>query len=176
MFNPDFKDMLLALSDAKVDYLLVGAYAVAAHGHPRATGDLDLWVRPDAETAPRVYRVLAEFGTPLHDLTVEDLVKPGMVFQIGVEPSRIDILTAISGVSFDDAWPNRLSIDMDGIQLCVLGRDDLITNKRACGHPRTSQMPKHLTLAIREVPVRQHGFYARPSLVWQRALASVQFS
>ena len=96
--------MLLALSDAKIDFLLVGAYAVAAHGHPRATGDLDLWVRPDTETAPKVYSVLADFGAPLHDLTVDDLATPRMVFQIGVEPSRIDILTAISGVSFDDAW------------------------------------------------------------------------
>ncbi len=136
MFNPDFKDMLLALSEAKVDYLLVGAYAVAAHGHPRATGDLDLWVRPDTETAASVYRVLAEFGAPLHDLTIADLSNPGMVFQIGVEPSRIDILTAISGVTFDDAWENRLSIEMDGIQLCVIGRDDLIANKRACGRPK----------------------------------------
>jgi hypothetical protein len=136
LFNLDFKDMLLALSDAKIDFLLVGAYAVAAHGHPRATGDLDLWVRPDDETAPKVYRVLAEFGAPLHDLTIDDLAKPGMVFQIGVEPSRIDILTAISGVAFDDAWPNRLPIEIDGIQLCVLGRKDLITNKRACGRPK----------------------------------------
>ncbi len=136
MFNPDFKDMLLALSEAKIDFMLVGAYAVAAHGHPRATGDLDLWVRPDSDTAPRVYRVLADFGAPLHDLTVDDLAQPGMVFQIGVEPSRIDILTAISGVGFDDAWANRLSIEMDGINLCVIGRDDLIVNKRACGRPK----------------------------------------
>ena len=136
MFNPDFKDMLLALSEATVDYLLVGAYAVAAHGHPRATGDLDLWVRPDVATASKVYRVLAEFGAPLHDLTVEDLARPGMVFQIGVEPSRIDILTDISGVSFDAAWPNRLSLEMDGVELCVLGRNDLIVNKRACGRPK----------------------------------------
>ena len=136
MFNPDFKDMLLALSDAKIDFLLVGAYAVAAHGHPRATGDLDLWVRPDAKTAPRVYRVLADFGAPMHDLTIDDLSKPGMVFQIGVEPSRIDILTAISGVEFDHAWTNRLSIELDGIELCVIGRADLIVNKRACGRPK----------------------------------------
>ncbi|MEP3480223.1 MAG: nucleotidyltransferase [Fuerstiella sp.] len=136
MFNPDFKDMLRALSDAQIDFLLVGAYAVAAHGYPRATGDLDLWVRPNSETAPRVYRVLAEFGAPLHDLAIDDLAKPGMVFQIGVEPSRIDILTAISGVDFDQAWANRLSIEMDGIELCVIGRDDLIVNKRACGRPK----------------------------------------
>ena len=136
MFNPDFKDMLLALSDAKIDFLLVGAYAVAAHGHPRATGDLDLWVRPDAETAPKVYRVLAEFGAPLHDLTVDDLATPGMVFQIGIEPSRIDILTAISGVAFDDAWENKLNIELDDIKLNIIGRDDLIVNKRACGRPK----------------------------------------
>ena len=136
MFNPDFKDMLLALSDARIDFLLVGAYAVAAHGHPRATGELDLWVRPDAETAPKVYRVLADFGAPLHDLTVDDLATPGMVFQIGVEPSRIDILTAITGVAFDDAWENRLFIELDDIKLNVIGRDDLIVNKRACGRPK----------------------------------------
>jgi len=128
--------MLLALSDAKIDFLLVGAYAVAAHGHPRATGDLDLWVRPDTETAPKVYRVLADFGAPLHDLTIDDLSKPGMVFQIGVEPSRIDILTAITGVEFNHAWTNRLSIELYGIELCVIGRTDLIVNKRACGRPK----------------------------------------
>lgn len=72
----------------------------------------------------------------MHDLTVDDLARPGMVFQIGVEPSRIDILTAISGVDFDRAWPNRLSIEMDGINLSVIGRDDLIVNKRACGRPK----------------------------------------
>jgi len=136
LFNPDFKEMLLALSDAKIDFLLVGAYAVAAHGHPRATGDLDLWVRPDTETAPKVYRVLADFGAPLHDLTIDDLSKPGMVFQIGVEPSRIDILTAITGVEFNHAWTNRLSIELYGIELCVIGRTDLIVNKRACGRPK----------------------------------------
>lgn len=136
MFNPDYKDMLLALSDANIDFLLVGAYAVAAHGHPRATGDLDLWVRPDSETAPKVYHVLAEFGAPLHDLTVDDLALPGMVFQIGVEPSRIDILTAISGVTFDDAWENRISIELDSVKLNVIGRTDLIVNKRACGRPK----------------------------------------
>ncbi len=136
MLNPDYKDMLRALSDANIDFLLVGAYAVAADGHPRATGDLDLWVRPDSETAPRVYRVLAEFGAPLHDLTIDDLASPGMVFQIGVEPSRIDILTAISGVAFDDAWGNRMSIEIDNIKFNVIGRSDLIVNKRACGRPK----------------------------------------
>ncbi len=133
MFNPDFKDMLSALSEASVDFLLVGAYALAAHGHPRATGDLDIWVRADSENAPRVLHSLAVFGAPLDDLTVDDLSKPGIVFQIGVEPSRIDILTAISGVDFNHAWKNRVLIEMDGVCVHVIGREDLIVNKRASG-------------------------------------------
>lgn len=136
LFNLDFKEMLSALSDAEIDFLLVGAYAMAAHGYPRATGDLDIWVRADSETAPKVYRTLAEFGAPLHDLTIDDLSKPGMVFQIGVEPSRIDILTDISGVEFNHAWERRLSLMIDGVSLFVIGRDDLIVNKRACGRPK----------------------------------------
>jgi len=136
LFNPDFKDMLSALSEASADFLLVGAYALAAHGHPRATGDLDIWVRADSENASRVLRSLAVFGAPLDDLTVDDLSKPGIVFQIGVEPSRIVILTAISGVEFDHAWTNRVLIEMDGVCVHVIGREDLIVNKRASGRPK----------------------------------------
>jgi len=136
LFNPDFKEMLSALSEARADYLLVGAYALAAHGHPGATGDLDIWVRADSENASRVLRSLAVFGAPLDDLTVDDLSKPGIVFQIGVEPSRIDILTAISGVEFDHAWKNRVLIEMDGVCVHVIGREDLIVNKRASGRPK----------------------------------------
>ena len=136
LLNPDFKDMLSALSAAKIDFLVVGAYAVAAHGHPRATGDLDLWVRAEPNTALGVLKVLAEFGAPLHDLTVEDLSTPGIVFQIGVEPSRIDILTSVSGVDFDSAWKNRISLEMDGLTLPIIGREELIANKLACGRPK----------------------------------------
>lgn len=136
MFNPDFKDMLSALSAAGIDFLLVGAYALAAHGYPRATGDLDLWVRADSQTAPKVFRVLAEFDAPMHDLTVADLSAPGIVFQIGVEPSRIDILTSVSGVEFDVAWHNRLVVTIDGMDIPVIGRNDLVVNKRASGRPK----------------------------------------
>jgi hypothetical protein len=136
LFNQDFKDMLFALSEANAEFLLVGAYALAAHGHPRATGDLDIWVRADSENAPRVFQSLAAFGAPLDDLTIDDLSKPGVVFQIGVEPSRIDILTAISGVDFNRAWDRRVSIEMDGVCINVLGREDLIVNKRASGRPK----------------------------------------
>lgn len=102
--NPDFKDMLLALKDANVDFLIVGAYAVAAHGYPRATGDLDIWIRADEGTAPRVMRALAAFGAPIGDLSAADFSVPSLVFQIGIPPGRIDILTTISGVDFSDAW------------------------------------------------------------------------
>ena len=136
MFNPDFKDMLSALAAAKVDFLVVGAYAMAVHGHPRATGDLGIWVRSDSQTAPKVFRALGEFGAAMHDLTVEDLATPGVVFQIGVEPSRIDILTAISGVRFADAWKRRLGVDVDDLSIFVISRDDLIINKKACGRPK----------------------------------------
>ena len=136
MFNPDFKDMLSGLSAGKIDFLVVGAYAMAAHGHPRATGDLDIWVRADHTTALELLRVLAEFGAPLQDLTVDDLSQPDVVFQIGVEPSRIDILTSVSGVSFDSAWQNRMTVEMEGLVCPVIGRDDLIANKRACGRPK----------------------------------------
>jgi predicted nucleotidyltransferase len=136
LFNPDFKDMLSGLSAAQVDYLLVGGYAMACHGHPRATGDLDLWIRGDPQTASKVFRALKEFGAPMHDLTVEDLSTPGIVFQIGIEPSRIDILTSISGVQFDDAWERRMNIELEGLSIPVIGRNDLITNKRAIGRPK----------------------------------------
>lgn len=128
--------MLSSLSAAGADYLLVGAYALAAHGHPRATGDLDIWIRPEPANALKVYRTLAEFGAPLHDLTIDDLVTPGMVFQIGVEPCRIDILTKISGVEFDSAWERRMSIEIDGLPMFVIGRADLLINKRASGRPK----------------------------------------
>ncbi|MBU6174907.1 MAG: hypothetical protein KGQ60_13940, partial [Planctomycetes bacterium] len=96
----------------------------------------DIWVHADPENATRVFKSLAAFGAPLDDLTIEDLSIPGIVFQIGVEPSRIDILTAISGVDFNRAWDRRISIEIDGVCVNVLGREDLIANKRASGRPK----------------------------------------
>lgn len=134
--NPDFSEMLSALSDAGAEYLLVGAHAMAAHGLPRATGDMDLWVRPSPENAERVWRALAEFGAPLDQLSQEDLTEPEVVFQLGVVPSRIDILTSVTGVDFEDAWPRREVIDLDGVQVGVIAREDLIRNKKAVGRLR----------------------------------------
>ena len=134
--NPEFKDMLVALKDANVDFLVVGAYAVAAHGYPRATGDLGIWIRADDGTAPRVMCALAAFGAPLTELTVADFSAPSIVFQIGVLPGRIDILTTVSGVDFDCAWKNRMQIKLDDIAFDVIGRADLIANRRASGRPK----------------------------------------
>ncbi len=128
--------MLSGLSDSGVEFLLVGAYAMAAHGHPRATGDLDIWVRANPENAVKVLVALSRFGAPLHDLTIEDLSTPGIIFQIGVEPSRIDILTEISGVIFSDAWKRKISIEMNGCSMSVIGLEDLIKNKRAVGRAK----------------------------------------
>jgi len=106
--NQDFKDLLFALNDAGADYLVVGAHALAAHGHVRATKDLAIWVRPELANAQRVYGALDAFGAPLASLSVGDLATPGIVFQIGVAPIRIDIITAIDGVTFEEAWPARV--------------------------------------------------------------------
>lgn len=134
--NRDFVEMLSALCDAQAEFLVVGAHAVAAHGCPRATGDLDVWVRPSGGNAARVFAALTSFGAPLLDLTLEELSAPGIVFQIGVIPCRIDILTGISGVTFDEAWPQRLELKLDGLTLSFIGRDHLLVNKRATGRAK----------------------------------------
>jgi hypothetical protein len=134
--NRDFVEMLSALSVAGVEFLVVGAHALAAYGRPRATGDLDIWIRRSPENAGRAYEALRAFGAPLFDLTLEDLEKPDNVFQIGVVPCRIDLLTSISGVDFDVAWANRTFLKIDGLPVPCIGRSDLLANKRAVGRPR----------------------------------------
>jgi hypothetical protein len=106
--NQHFAEMLSALSAENADFLVVGAYALAAHGYVRATGDLDIWVRCSPENAERVMRSIIRFGAPLQGLTVEDLTTPEVVFQIGVAPVRIDLLTSIADVEFDEAWQHRV--------------------------------------------------------------------
>jgi len=128
--NPDFKELLLAFNAHDVKYLIVGAHALAAHGHVRATKDLDLWVRPEQLNAQSVLRALSEFGAPIGDLTVEDLSKKETIFQIGLPPLRIDIITAIDGVDFDEAWPDRLETRFGGVPAFVISRHHLIRNKQ----------------------------------------------
>ena len=136
MLNKDFRDILSAFCEEKVEFMLVGAYAVAAHGVPRATGDIDLWIRNSSENAERVWRALKKFGAPLSDLTKDDLISPDTVIQLGVTPRRIDILTQITGVGFAEAEPERLIVSIEGIEVPVIGRTHLIQNKRAVGRPQ----------------------------------------
>ena len=136
MLNENFRDMLLALNGAGVDYLLVGAYALAAHGSPRATGDIDFWVRADTENAKRVWSALVTFGAPTSQITIDDFSAPDIVFQIGLPPQRIDILTSISGVDFPDAWKSRLVVEIDGMSVPVLGLKDLLLNKSSTGRDK----------------------------------------
>src|SRR5574342_755971 len=106
--NSDFRDLFAALNAVDAEFLVVGALALAAHGHVRATKDLDVWIRSTPANAERVHRALSTFGAPLHDLTVDDLASPHLIFQIGVAPVRIDIITSIDGVEFDEAWSEKL--------------------------------------------------------------------
>jgi predicted nucleotidyltransferase len=136
MLNEDYRDMLHALSDEKVKFLLVGAYALAAHGYPRATMDIDIWVMPSPQNADAVLRALRRFGAPLHNLTKEDLQQDGTLFQIGVAPRRIDIVTAASGLQFEEAYERSLSVNIEGIEVHIPSIDDLIRNKRASGRTK----------------------------------------
>lgn len=131
--NRDFRDILAEFNAHNVEYLVVGAHALAAHGHVRATRDLDIWIRPDATNASRVMNALRAFGAPLHDLTEADLTRPGVIFQIGLAPIRIDVITAIAGVEFEEAWPERLETRFADQDANVLSRKHLIQNKRAAG-------------------------------------------
>lgn len=131
--SPDFLDLLREFASAEVRSLVVGGYAVGAHGHPRATKDLDVWVDASPDNAPRVIAALRAFGAPLMGLSVADLSAPGKGLIIGVPPMRIDIITAIDGITFEQAWPHRVLLRLDTVETYVIGRDDLLTNKRASG-------------------------------------------
>ena len=134
--NRDFVEMLSALSAEKADFLLVGAHALSVYGIPRSTGDMDLWVRPTAENAMRVWRALEAFGAPLAELTAQDFARPDTVVQFGVPPNRIDLLTALSALDFERAWEPRLSVRVEGLDVPVLSREDFVANKRAVGRPK----------------------------------------
>ena len=129
--NPDFKELLLAFNAHDVEYLIVGAHALAAHGHVRATKDLDLWVRPDKSNAQKVLKALTDFNAPLNDLTVDDLSRRETIFQIKLPPLRIDVITDIDGVEFAEAWPDRLETMFGGVPAFVISRHHLITNKKS---------------------------------------------
>jgi hypothetical protein len=136
MLNPDFRDILSELSDAGAEFVVVGAFAMAAHQMMRTTGDLDIWIRPNVDNAQRVWTALAKFGAPLQSLGPEELARPGLIFQIGVVPGRIDMLTEIDGVSFEEAWEARVYRVVEGVRIPVLSLAHLRINKKASGRPK----------------------------------------
>jgi hypothetical protein len=136
MLSRDFKEFVELLNAHKVDYLVVGGYAMALHGRPRQTGDLDIWLRRDAENARRLMLALTDFGFGQLGLTPDDFTQADRVVQLGYPPFRIDLLTDIDGVTFDVAWPARQEFIHDGLTLHFIGLTALKANKRASGRPR----------------------------------------
>jgi len=142
--NPDFRDLFAALNGARAEFLIVGGYALAVHGTPRFTKALDVWIQANSDNAQRVWKALQEFGAPIGDLTLEDLSTPGIDFQMGLPPNRIDILTAIDGVDFGQAWDHKLPSMYGDQTVMVIGFDELIRNKEATGRPQDALDAKTL--------------------------------
>lgn len=136
MFNKDFSEFVSLLNAHGVEYLVVGGYALAAHGHPRFTGDLDIWLRPNEENAGRTIAALRAFGFGSLDITTADLLKPEAVVQLGYPPGRIDLLASIDGVSFELCAARREMVRIGELSVPFIGLDDFKTNKRASGRPQ----------------------------------------
>lgn len=134
--NQDFVDLLRAFLDADVRFMVVGAYALAIHGRPRATGDLDVWIESTPDNAGRVMRALKAFGAPVDQIAEADFASPGVVYQLGVAPGRIDVLTELSGLTFDAAWPGHVERQFGSVTVPVIGLEDFIRNKRATGRAK----------------------------------------
>ena len=132
----DFSAFLKSLASSRVEYLVVGGYAVAHHGYPRVTGDIDVWIRTTPDNATRVVEALTAFGFGVEELTPELFLAPGSLVRMGLPPNRIEILTAISGVTFDACWERRVTDTWDGVPVSILSLDDLKANKRASGRAK----------------------------------------
>jgi predicted nucleotidyltransferase len=133
MLNKDYKEMLQCLLEENVKFLLVGAYAVAVHGYPRATKDIDFFVWATPANASSLMKALIKFGTPMDKISESDFSSKGIVFQIGNSPRRIDIITSVSGVDFEQAYSNKQTVVLEGLEVPVISLQDLIANKRASG-------------------------------------------
>jgi len=153
---PDFKELLSLFNDHKVKYLVVGGYAVSFHAQPRATKDLDIFIKADAANAVAVYAALAEFGTPLDKLTPEDFIEKGKFYRIGHPPLMIDIFSEITGVDFDAVWEKRIEAEIDaGLQVPFIDADSLILAKLASGRPEDLTDVAALRQAARNLTKQQ---------------------
>ncbi|MCA8974720.1 MAG: hypothetical protein KDC98_08355 [Planctomycetes bacterium] len=138
MTNRDFRDLLAAFFAHEVRFLIVGGYAVSFHARPRFTKDLDVWVEPTATNAARVMAALTDFGAPLqaHGVTVHDFATSGAVYQLGMPPNRVDILTAVEGLEFAPCHERRAAARFADVEVAYVSRQDLIVNKRAVARPQ----------------------------------------
>jgi hypothetical protein len=136
MLNIDYKEMLQLLIEEGVDFILVGAYALGVHGYPRATGDIDIWVKTNRKNSKKLYAVLTRFGAPIDQIKMSDFATEGIIYQIGVIPRRIDITTQIDGVTYEEADKDRMIVEVEGLKLPVLSLEKLIKNKMATGREK----------------------------------------
>lgn len=136
MFSQDFREFIELLIKNKAEYLIVGGYAVGIHGHPRYTGDLDIWLNPTTENAGSILKSVNEFGFSSFNLTIEDFTKPGNVVQLGYPPLRIDLLTEIDGVTFEECFKNKKEVIIENLEVNFIGYNDLLRNKKQSGRPR----------------------------------------
>jgi hypothetical protein len=147
--NSDFRDLLERFVAAQVRFLVVGGYAVIKYTEPYYTKDLDIWIEADPENARRTLAALKEFGAPCGDLRVEDLLDPNLMYQVGVDPVRVDVMCAIPGLSFAEAWARRDTADFDGLPVPILSLPDILTAKRATGRPKDRIQARQLDKALR---------------------------
>lgn len=147
--NSDFKDLLQALNDAEVKYLVVGGYAVAKHTEPRYTKDLDVWINRSKENAELLLTALRVYGAPIADISVDDLIQDDTFFQIGVEPVRIDIIMDLKAMKFNDCWLRRVVADVEGVSINFISISDLIENKEKTARPQDLIDAKHLRTKVR---------------------------
>jgi predicted nucleotidyltransferase len=136
IFNPDFREFVKLLIKNKVEYLIVGGYAVGIHGYPRYTGDLDIWINNTEENAQRILKCVEDFGFSSYNLSVADFTKEGNIIQLGYPPVRIDIINQVDGVNFSECFKNKKEITVEGLTLNFIGYEDLLKNKRKSSRPR----------------------------------------
>jgi len=145
MLNEDYKEMLQLLLEEQVDFIIVGAYALGTHGYPRATGDIDIWVKPDIINSKKLYNALVRFGAPLSQIQIDEFSTEGVIFQIGVIPRRIDIITKIDGITYEEADEDKIIVEIEDLKIPVISLEKLIRNKIATGREKDQLDIKTLT-------------------------------
>lgn len=133
MLNQDFREFIQSLNDNQVHYLVIGGYAVAFYGHPRYTKDIEIWIAINSDNAAKMVKALEQFGFGSLDLKIEDFLDPGQIIQLGYPPSRIDLLTTLKGVEFDECYASRVESEIDGTKVTFIDLENLKRNKKATG-------------------------------------------